>query len=166
MFSLREAVCSDVIEIAKINLTCWSESFSKIVGEDVLSKISIDKGIKIWDQYFKEKRRVLLAFNPEDGLSGFISYGNAGLMQFEDHAEIFVLNVLKKYQNLGLGKGLFSRAAMSIYDEGYSQFISWVLKDNDAAINFYKKLGGNSVMFGKREICGRFFDQICFKWSR
>ena len=58
-----------------------------------------------------------------------------------DEAEILSLEIKSKYRNKGLGSLLFKRVESSFVDKKIRRCFLEVNKNNNLAINFYKKIG-------------------------
>lgn len=90
-----------------------------------------------------------------DKVVGFISFGE-NRENMSDTGEVYALYVLNEYQDKKIGYKLMMRAIQSL--SHYKQIVLWVLKGNDKAISFYKKVGfvftgeEKKVMLGSENI--------------
>lgn len=52
---------------------------------------------------------------------------------------------MPEHQGLGFGRRLFKASRRELAEHGYLSTIVWALADNDTALAFYARLGGQTV---------------------
>lgn len=75
----------------------------------------------------------------EDKVVGFCGCGKSQSKDMENCGEVFALYVLKEYQNKKIGYALMQEALKRLVE--FPEIVLWVLRGNEKAINFYKKVG-------------------------
>ena len=70
---------------------------------------------------------------------GFAKYGAYRNQDLEGHGEIYAIYVLQQYQNMKIGYALMQESLRRM--EHFSDVAVWVLRGNEKAISFYKKVG-------------------------
>ena len=126
----------DIKGRAFVHFTSWRETYSGIIGDDYLERVMTQE--KCYEIAKRFPDNCLVA---KDGGSvvGFVCYGEYRGGGLEGAGEISSIYVLGEYQRRGVGRALMD-AALSKLSE-FGKVALWVLKDNEKAIDFYKKLG-------------------------
>lgn len=116
--------------------TAWGETYKGLIPDNILEGRSMER----WIQRTKE--------NPENKYIAFADGKAAGVVGFLQQARDFVTNresgeivalyVLKEYQKNGIGKALLNEALNDIGEKNVTLFM---LKGNDNAASFYRKMG-------------------------
>lgn len=116
--------------------TAWGEAYKGLMPDSVLEGRSSER----WTQRAKE--------NPENKYIAFADGKAVGVIGFLPQARDFVTNresgeivalyVLKEYQKNGIGKALLNEALNDIGEKNVTLFM---LKGNDNAASFYRKMG-------------------------
>ena len=74
-----------------------------------------------------------------------MSYGRNRAAALDFDGEIFELYLAPEYQGLGFGERLFRAGRRDLADNGLDTMLVWTLSDNQRAIDFYRRLGGEPV---------------------
>lgn len=94
-------------------------------------------------EYIKNSRNMpFFVYVKEHRPAGFIALKETG----ERTAEIYVMGVLKEYQGMGIGQGLFCKFVEYAENAGYKYLQVKTVeeghyKEYDATVRFYKKIG-------------------------
>ena len=123
-------------DFAGIIYTAWGETYRGLMPDEIL------------DGRSKEHWEEMAAKKPEYKYIAYIGGEAAGIVSFlpqardfctyRESAEVVALYVLKKYQKHGVGKALLSKHSELFGDRRITLF---VLKGNENAVGFYKKMG-------------------------
>ncbi|MFX7764150.1 GNAT family N-acetyltransferase, partial [Acinetobacter baumannii] len=85
------------------------------------------------------------------------NYGRNRAKALSYDGEIYELYLRPKFIGLGLGRKLFHSARKDLVGHGLDSVVVWALSDNDAAVTFYRAMGGKPVArssetFGARSL--------------
>lgn len=132
---IREAKFEDAKDKGYVHYKSWQETYAGIINQEYLDKMSIEKCVKIAEEYLENN----LVAELNGKLVGFLCYNSCRDTDYENCAEIVAVYILKEYHKKGIGKMLMDEAIKKL--SGYNKLILWVLDDNKNAIEFYKKYG-------------------------
>ena len=144
---IREATIDDMVYISEINMSSWIDSYGGIISSDYLENLVNRKEeiIKNFETTFDDKNYLVAVYNGE--IVGYLEYelSNKYSLDLSIDSEICSLYVKKEYRNLGIGSKLFSFSVDIFKKNGKSKIGLWCIKDNDLAISFYMKKGGEII---------------------
>lgn len=147
-------------DMAEIHALSKKKAYSEIIHTDILDCAVNDKEYR--DKHMKirmQKRISLVADSDEsDELLGFAQFvfGNESSNPSYANAELCSLYVHPNFQSVGVGTALLNRVKqLCRAGENYNLAL-FCLKENDSAIQFYKKNGGTIIKeqmleFGDKE---------------
>ena len=123
-------------DAGQIIYTSWGETYRGLMPDEVLDGRSLDRCVQRAREncdnyrlaYVNGEAAGTVAFLPET--RDFCTHRDGG--------EIVALYVLEKYHRLGIGKALLEAAVNAVGKDGITLF---VLKGNENAIAFYKRMG-------------------------
>lgn len=134
--SIVPVTADNAADFGSVIYRSWGETYRGLMPDEILDGRSEAR----WTDRAKQ--------SPENKLIAYVNGEAAGaigtLPQARDFCtdrdsfEIVALYVLKKFQRMGIGSGLISRALKGCEDKSVTLF---VLKGNENAIAFYKKMG-------------------------
>lgn len=160
----RWAIIDDLPNIAKVFVLTTKQSFDKILPQNYLNGLSIEKEIKeLWKSFLKDNKKTLVALNSNNQIVGYIEFE-----AFENndlfHTRINSLYVLPKYQRKGIGKNLFAEVLKEInLSEGESVILQAL--ESSPFNRFYEKLCGRIVGFSSVEIAGEERKTFVYSWK-
>lgn len=164
---IRQATLKDSFDIAKIHVDCWRTTYKGIVPDEKLENMSYDKSSEKWStnlNLMTDTVSVILIADKKGKPVGFCSGGKKRKSSKRTagyEGEIKAIYILKEYQNIGIGKKLFTLYEEIFRKNNIFSYIIWVLKENDSK-NFYKKLGGKLITTKTYEIGGKKLKGLCF----
>lgn len=120
----------------KIIYTAWGETYRGLMPDEVLDSRQLDRCIKVAHENMENKR--LCYVDGEAAGTIVVLPKNRDFCTYKEGGEVVALYVLKKFQRLGLGKALIQWGIKQLDSDIVTLF---VLKGNDNAIGFYKKMG-------------------------
>ena len=133
---IRPVTAENAADAGGIIYTSWGETYRGLMPDEVLDGRSLDVCIG--------KARE----NPQNYRLAYIGGEPAGTVVFlpetrdfctkREGGEVVALYVLKKFQRRGVGRALLETAVREVGRNGLTLF---VLKGNDNAVAFYKKMG-------------------------
>jgi GNAT superfamily N-acetyltransferase len=137
---------SDAVDLARIHVTSWRESYAGMLPARFLDDMSVTRHARRWSSQLLRLRpgEVVMAAEARDGLVGYCA-GAAPEPGGGDRAEIFTLYLLRSAQGRGNGFQLFRSTARVLAAKGAGALELWVLSENRRAQGFYHRLGGRPI---------------------
>lgn len=162
---IRKAEEKDIHGLAKVHLGSWLTTYRGIVPDAYLDNMKLESWIELWTRLLDPANETVtyVLENPDGGVSGFINGGKSRETELDIDAEVYALYLLKEAQGQGHGRGLMKRLTDYFQEEGYRSMLVWVLEDNPA-VHFYKKMGGEFLMQDEIEIAGEPLQELCLEW--
>lgn len=152
--NFRLATLADASNIAKLHVQNWQSSYRGSWSDNFLDNIAPQKQLDIWTKRLNtpnENQHIILA----ETCPGFTSGAESQLIGFactqldDDEkygALLDNLHVDTKWRGFGIGRQLTHASMDWVRSKNpNSGYYLWVLKSNEPARNFYKKLGGKEV---------------------
>ncbi|MBP5293180.1 MAG: GNAT family N-acetyltransferase [Clostridia bacterium] len=123
----------EILGKAFVHWTSWHETYSGLVRQDYLDKLTLEKCEVI---AFQWPDGILIA-KDGDKVIGFVGYGAS--REDADAGEIFAIYVLSAYHGTGVGQMLLSAGLEQLNQ--FKKISLWVIDENMRAIRFYRKNG-------------------------
>ncbi len=168
-FNIRKAKITDTNAIAKIHIAVWKTTYTRIIPQDFLDKLSVERSEKNWSKTLNntDSNNVFLVCENELGeIVGFIGGGTnreeESLLEYS--GELMAIYILKEYQRKGLGSLLMRSFQKELLECGIMNMIIWVLKDNESKY-FYEKLGGVFLKEKEYHIGGAKQIGVAYGWK-
>lgn len=144
--NVRPAESRDAAGIARVHVESWQTSYTGIVPQIYLDRLSIERRTEGWQRILSESREnILVAQTNEGEIIGFVNGGK----EREDlpgyDGELYAIYLLKKAQGQGVGRKLFNGIVKILAEQGFNNMTLWVFKDNNTARQFYERLGGQLI---------------------
>ncbi len=144
--SVKIASASDAIEIAQIQVTSFHETYTGLIDQSHLDKLSVEAIAKDWETFILEtdlpNEATLIYSDLHERIVGFINFCQAVETDAKDrYGEITAIYVLKEFIGIGLGRQLIDRAVSMMKKANYEKIVLWVLESNERAKGFYSHLG-------------------------
>jgi ribosomal protein S18 acetylase RimI-like enzyme len=156
VISVRLARLGDEEGIARVHDEAWRDAYRGIIPGRELERMIERRGPAWWRKAIRAGTR-LLVLDFGDRIAGYASYGRNRMPTLGQGGEIFELYLAPEYQGVGLGRRMFEAARVDLAAHGYPSFVVWALGDNDRAIAFYLRRGGQIV----RRARERFGEETC-----
>lgn len=139
---VRDAKPEDARTVAQIHIAAWRAAYRELMPADYLASLSVDEGADAWTRSITRGGPSRLAIAEVDGaLAGFCSFGPTRDALPDDVAEIYAVNVAPERWRLGAGRALCEHALRQAAAREHRTMTLWVVKGNDAARQFYERLG-------------------------
>lgn len=162
---IRQAQVNDAPAIARIHVDTWRTTYTGLIAEEYLAKLSYERGRTQWIENLtdQKEKRTFVAENQAGQIVGFATCGPIRGTIEDFDGELYAIYVLKAFQGMGYGKLLVTRAAQYLASAGYHSLVIWVLKENPAC-GFYERIGGRKV--GEKEIVigGQPLIEVAYAW--
>ncbi len=161
---IRLARQSDAPIVAEVHDEAWRAAYRGLIPGAELEKLISRRGPSWWDAAIRKGNRIaLLGFGDE--IAGYANYGRNRAKALTYEGEIYELYLRPKFIGLGLGQRLFHSARKDLASHGLDSLVIWALTDNDAAMRFYRGLGGKPVARSSETFGDRPLDKTAFGWA-
>ncbi|MBV8592935.1 MAG: GNAT family N-acetyltransferase [Caulobacteraceae bacterium] len=130
----------DAAELARVHVAAWRESYAGLLPARYLAAMEPLRFETRWRRQLTRApmaEAILLA----EGRDGAVGYC-AGALVGTGLAEVSTLYLLRAAQGHGLGRRLLGGVARVLKARGATSLRLWVLRGNDGAAGFYRRLGG------------------------
>jgi len=142
-FKIREAVCSDAAQMAKVHVDSWRTTYRGILPETFLASLSYEWREQKWRKILCEQNDngFGLVAETEAGEVVAIACGRFDSGDSEYTGELNTIYLLEAYQRQGIGKKLVVEVVKRLAAHGIYSMIVWAIADNPMR-TFYEKNGG------------------------
>lgn len=139
-------------EITQVHLQTWKTSYQGILEQTYLDSLVFNaERLNVRTNLLKDDNiHMVVTFNNK-----VVAFADAGTLRTHKliknnsnnaaMGELYAIYVLLAHQGLGLGKQLFQTCSQKLQERNLIPFITWVLKDNQTAIQFYQSLKGKPI---------------------
>ena len=135
---IRDAVYSDIDNIAKLYISNWKETYKGLLPEDYLNSLTKEYAVEKWNKYLKSENHIFVAYEENEFL-GFVA------SKKDDNEECYwyldSLHITKNSRGTGIGTKLIYKVGKYALTNGYQCMSICIVKGNDSAKSIYKKLG-------------------------
>lgn len=141
--SIRRAESSDAKGIAKVHITAWQSAYRGILPDSFLDNLSVERSQSGWERMLADSSGWVLVFEQNGEIIGFAALRVSHDQDVENkkEGEIGAIYLLPHEWRKGYGKQLIHAAIAALREQGFTEVTLWVLRENQRAIEFYKKLG-------------------------
>jgi ribosomal protein S18 acetylase RimI-like enzyme len=165
LIETRFASLTDVEGLALVHDETWRSTYRGIIPGAELEKIISCRGTSWWQAAINKGNRIALSFY--DGkLVGYVNYGRNRAKGLAYQGEIYEIYMLSEYQGTGFGQQLFATAREDLKSHKLNSLVVWALSDNDAAIEFFKAMGGKPIARSTERFGTKTLDKTAFGWSK
>ncbi|GIP27150.1 acetyltransferase [Paenibacillus sp. J23TS9] len=162
---IRQAEEKDIYGLAKVHLDSWLTTYRGIVPDTYLDGLKLESRIELWTRVLEpaNKTMTFVLENSSGEVVGFINGGLSRETELDIDAEVYSLYLLKEAHGKGHGRELMNRLTIYFREQGYHSMLVWVFEDNPA-VQFYKKMGGEFLMQDELQIGGESVSELCLEW--
>ena len=165
VIDIRRAQTDDAPQLAEAHDEAWRTAYRGLIPGTELEKLVARRGPAWWDAAIRRGSRIaLLTFG--DSIAGYTNFGRNRARSLPYAGEIYELYLRPEYQGLGFGRRLFVAAKRDLAQAGQSSLVVWALSDNEAAVSFYRALGGRAIARSTERFGDKVLDKVAFCWSR
>ena len=163
----RKVRPSEADIIAQIHAKSWQIAYKGILTDAFLEHDIWENRRQVWQKRFAEsaENEFICVAVEDDVVIGFVCvYGEAN----ENWGSLIDnLHVLPEFKGRGIGKKLMQEASKWVMEQYSNTKIHlWVYEDNDAAREFYEKMGGEKVASELYEGAdGTSANTFCYAWK-
>lgn len=166
---VRLATINDVKAVSYVHAKTWKYAYVKYIPLEYLNNIADDGWVPIFTKELANNIRDIAVYELDGSITGAVTYEIQHYIEDSNdisEGEIISLYVLPEYWSKKQGYELTKFAINDLKSQGAKSCYLWVIKQNERAINFYKKFGfvstneinnityaGQSVTMEKYRIC-------------
>lgn len=166
-FHIRKAEGKDALDIAKIHIYCWKNSYKDIIDQSFLDQLNVEKSYE--NNFYmignpKKNNFFYVAVDNQNQVIGFCVGGDQRDKNYPQNAEIYALYIDERYHLKGVGKSLVHKAFDDLYDKKMLSVLVWSLSDNKQ-IEFYSKIGGQPVYHTLKKIGNNEYPVTGWVWE-
>lgn len=170
--TIRVATIDDAAAIGRIHVAAWRETYDGLLPRAVLEGQSDARRAQLWERVMRAPARhgttgVFVA-ETGHGIAGFGSCGRqrAAALRSRGHdGEISTLYVLRAFQRRRIGSDLMRTMAAALLDDGIRAMSLWVLRENEGARYFYKRLGGTLAGVREEMLGPTVLSEVAYHWG-
>jgi ribosomal protein S18 acetylase RimI-like enzyme len=140
--AIRAARLEDAPAIAALHVAVSRVTYRDLAPPETLQRLDLAHRQARWTAMLQEGARVVLLAERGDRLVGIGSAGPASVPVLGDHAEVLHLYVDPGQARRGIGRTLMRHLARALQAQGFRSVALGVVEGNQAALEFYLKLGG------------------------
>lgn len=136
-FAIREPRETDVLELARLHVSTWKETYAHLLPDDFFSPDYLEQRVRMWAwilQNPSDERHVAVA-DSADEIIGFALAGPTQESGAARRVELNMVYVSKPHHGAGVGQALLDTVL------GEQRAFLWVAKDNPRAQAFYRRNG-------------------------
>ena len=148
----RRATIDDAGQLGAVHVASWRETYTGILPDDMLAGLSVEARSAMWAKILGNPsafaETAVYVIEDDASIVGFGACGrqrDPHLKELGFDAEISAIYVLRSQQRRGVGRALMGEMARDIRTRGNEAAALWVLRENAAAREFYRRLGGEVV---------------------
>ncbi len=163
---IRNATPSDGDALATVHDAAWRLAYRGVIPALHLERMIEKRGAAWWAGAAGRSRGGILVLDIGGAIAGYATIGQARAGRFHVpgpwDGEIYELYLAPEYQGLGFGTRLFRTARERLEATGRKRTVVWALSDNQPALAFYKRRGGELVGRGHERFGGTALPKFAF----
>ena len=138
MASVRAAVVSDKLNVARVHVRSWQVAYRGLIPDDFLGQMRAeDRAARYTFGEVDETSPLTIVAADRDEIVGFATFGASRDEQSSNEGELFALYVDPDHWGRGVGRTLIVSARTRLRDMSFAKANLWVLEGNDRALRFY-----------------------------
>lgn len=164
--TFREATIADVLAVAKVHVQSWRESFTGIVPQTYLDKMSVENRAKAFESGFADDfYKMFVAVTQENGIVGFADFGKIRDYQSKFEAELYAIYLLRDFQRKGIGGKLFDLGVKYLVANNMNS-LSLTALEVSPYKRFYEKMGGYLVERKATNFEDESYTTVIYGWDK
>ena len=144
---VRPARAAAAPALGEVSVRCWRETYRGLMSDRLLDALSAEERVGGWRDRLAGAAAPPFHFTAEQAgeVVGFGACGARRGSLLPGDGEVYSINLLRKAQGRGGGRGLMSAMTAALARAGFRSVSLWVLRENWPARRFYERLGGREV---------------------
>lgn len=164
MIHILPATQDDIPALARVYVDTWRSQYAGVLPEKYLSRMRYADYEYKWTSWLTTPgTTTYVAQADRQGLVGFAQGGPARDLQLDYFSEMYLLYVLKDYQQQGIGRELTAALAHEFIKAGLWSMAVWCLRDNPSR-RFYDAMGGELLAEKYVGVGGENFTEVAYGW--
>jgi ribosomal protein S18 acetylase RimI-like enzyme len=169
VFTIRAAQQDDIPGMARVHVETWRAAYAGILPADFLAGLSVQTAVENWRKAFaglKTPDEAVFVAETETGeIAGIAMCGPLRDPDPVYQGEIYLLYVLPKHQNQGVGRRLFAACARHLAQRlNLQTMLVWVMAENPYR-KFNESLGGKPAREKTVEVGGKTITDVGYGWE-
>ncbi|MDQ7246292.1 GNAT family N-acetyltransferase [Dongia sedimenti] len=142
---IRAAGLADAEAMARLHVAVWQATYRDLAPPEAIRRLDFAYRQARWLETLEKAERTALVTEIGAAIVGIGTAGAPTVPELGAHGEILHLYVDAGDARRGIGRALMHRLALALQAQGYRSVALGVVEGNDAAIAFYKQLGGRAA---------------------
>jgi ribosomal protein S18 acetylase RimI-like enzyme len=161
---VRRATAKDVEAIAGVHDEAWRLAYNGIIPGANLERMVMRRGPAWWAKAI-DRRAAVLVIEVGGLVCGYATVGPTRMRMLPYAGEVYEIYLKPEFQGLGFGRHLFDAARGELKRYGLKSFAVRVLRDNETAQRFYRRMGGRPAAESIERIGDRSLPVVVFGWG-
>ncbi|GAA4345649.1 GNAT family N-acetyltransferase [Angustibacter luteus] len=142
-YDVRPAEPADAEVLGAIHILIWQQAYAGLMPAEYLAGLSVPGSIERWHASLATTRpgRATYVGTADGAVVGFCTAGPTRDDPADPAHELWVLNVLAEHHGSGLATRLLEATFGAVGIDGTTPVSLWVLRGNERAAAFYRRLG-------------------------
>ena len=164
---IRDATLNDIREVAKLHVDSWNNTYKGIIAQDYLDnmKNNLEKRIERMNNEFNLRKMIVATLNDEIVAFSEFVLSNEFSKDLDIDCELCGLYVKNEYLKSGIGTKVFNYVRNLFIENNKKKMGLWCVKENENAINFYKRKGGVVVSEKKFTLANKEYSEVAFEYD-
>ncbi|WP_445116441.1 GNAT family N-acetyltransferase [Acinetobacter sp. WZC-1] len=150
----------DAVQIAKLHVQSWLESYEGMVRPEILLSLDVSQKQQLWAELCESPVHKIFVYEQDGEIQGFL---DGYLPDTLPVAQVMAFYLLKRVQRKGVGMQLFHHFLREIRPERYHALQLEVF-DLNSARYFYEKLGGEIIAEQDASDYGENLKTLHYQW--
>ena len=164
-FEFRVATIDDAQVISQIKADTWRQSFTGIVNQATLDRITSDTYLEGIANRLPDPDSTTIVAATEQRVVAFCTLCRSRFDSDTAVGEVHSLFVAPGFQKSGCGSELLNLALARLEDRKFSSAVVWTFSKNHGAIRYYEKSGAVQFRTKVTTIDGHDYEETCLKWD-
>ncbi|WP_075217312.1 GNAT family N-acetyltransferase [Mongoliimonas terrestris] len=161
---IRRARLEDAAGIAAVHDQAWRNAYRGILPGLDLERMVERRGPAWWSKALR-RQVVVLVLEVDGQVVGYATVGPSRMRTLPYKGEIYEIYLLPQYQGVGLGRRLFQAARRTLSELKFAGLAVRALRANAGAVNFYRRLGGRTVVETGERVGDTVLPVLVFGWD-
>ncbi|MBL8309855.1 MAG: GNAT family N-acetyltransferase [Burkholderiales bacterium] len=161
----RRATEGDALAVARVHCDSWRSTYPGLVAAHVIDAwTDVERRYVGWSRIIAERPETLWLAVTNNEVVGFADGGAARDRNDGFAGQLYSIYLIAEAQRRGIGEGLVALVFDDLNRAGLRSARVEVLKGNQPAICFYKKLGASLVREAPHDITGEPMTELVYGW--
>jgi len=164
-YQVRFNCLDDQRQMAHIKVDGWRDAYEGIIYQEYLDNLDYEQQTERYLASFDEYKDLVLVVEKKD-TKEILGYACFDLTKKDEYdCELVSLYIKPKYKGMGLGTLLFNKTKEYLKEKEKKKMIVWCMKENEKALKFYDKLGGQKQKEKKAKIGKQSYEEYGYIYN-